>query len=207
LWGKVSPALRVRPLKMESPPLRGTPVAFTLLPSIGSPETVARYATAGAFVVVWIAALYIILTSGVLNSFAVSSLALLACATIGTEVFQHLAYGRRAVRVVVSAAGIETLSRRGQAWTLRWTDPRFHIWVNLGPGGKRSQTPAIIWVPMRFMPATTVDPGSFGVLVTRAKEERLEVRELSFRLSLLAGKLKAVRISRAGLIPPDSGRP
>jgi len=60
---------------------------------------------------------------------------------------------------------------------------------------------------MRFMPATTVDPGSFGVLVTRAKEERLEVRELSLRLSLLAGKLKAVRISRAGLIPPDSGRP
>ena len=194
---------------MDEHSLGGPPVPFSVLPTEGvALDRLVQGVTAAAFIGGWIAALHLFLVGGgVADPIVVSSLAVLSCTTVGVLVFQYWFSRRRVARIELTDAGVETLSRTGQRWTLRWKDPQFHIWLNLGPGGNRASTPAVVWVRVRLMAATTIDLASSEALLARARAELLEVHELEFRRSLFEGKLKAIRISRPGLVNPSSAMP
>lgn len=126
-----------------------------------------------ALAVIWVAAIYVVREGGALDYLALGTFAFLACNTVLTPLLMHSFYERAAATATLSDRGIELITRRGNEWRIPWSNPRFHLWVNLGAAGSRARTPAIVWAPVRVMPATRIYPESLAILVTRAREQHV----------------------------------
>lgn len=193
---------------MEGRPLAGAPIDLPVLPGPRwSSEKLALPVLGAAIAVVWGAEIYILLRHWVFDEFVVGALAVLVCMTISTFLMVHLVSRRRLTSVSVSGEGIKIRMRSDKERVIRWDAPRFHIWVVLGPRRKPSASPSIVWAPMFFAPSTPIGLQSLAALMTRARDEHLEVTEVEYRPGLLDPKLRAVRICRPGLIKSGSSRP